>query len=140
VERGEVIHEIKLETMRPEHVLCASLARSLYASATVARMGDVACGIRSMLSRPGQAQSAVANCYRFPSGWRRFRHRDDEEQGIISEHINSSHREAHWQCDSLHAGVVRFVGNVKAEFSAHGKHDGILRQHLPSHGLEVLML
>ena len=45
----------------------------------------------------------------------------------------------HWQCHRLDARIVRIDGNVKAELGAHGKHGGILRQHLASHGLEVLM-
>ena len=45
----------------------------------------------------------------------------------------------HRQCHRLYAGIVRIVGYVKAESGAHGKHGGILRQHLASHGLEALM-
>jgi hypothetical protein len=33
----------------------------------------------------------------------------------------------HWQCHRLYAGIVRIVGNVKAELGAHGKHGGIFR-------------
>ena len=45
-----------------------------------------------------------------------------------------------WQCHRLDARIVRIVGNVKAKFGAHDKHGRILRQHLASYGLEVLML
>jgi hypothetical protein len=36
----------------------------------------------------------------------------------------------HWQYHRLEARIVRIDGNVKAELGAHGKHGGILRQHL----------
>jgi hypothetical protein len=46
----------------------------------------------------------------------------------------------HWQCHRLDAEIVRTFDNVKAELGAHGKHGGILGQHLAPHGLEALML
>ena len=44
------------------------------------------------------------------------------------------------QFHRLYAGIVQIVGYVKAEFGAHGKHGGILRQHLALHDLEILVL
>lgn len=50
-----------------------------------------------------------------------------------SRSLQSEVHSTHWQCHRLDAGFVLIVGNVKAEFGAHRKHGGILRQQL---GLE----
>jgi hypothetical protein len=41
----------------------------------------------------------------------------------------------HWQYRYLDAAIVRIIGDVKAELSAHGEHHRVFAQHLAPYAL-----